>query len=292
VSRQFRAVAILAVAALVAAGCGADQHRTASRPPSGGGGGGGVAAPQTPGPTAGTQSTPGKPPRTKPANPPPTTPDEGSPSSPPHPPGGGTGPAGSTRVTGSNAVALTFDDGPDPVYTPQILDLLKEHGVKATFCLVGFRAATQPDLVRRIVAEGHTLCNHTWQHLFDIGRRAPDYIRQDLEHTSQVIHEAVPDAPIKYFRAPGGNFTAPLVQIAREMGMTSIYWAVDTRDWEFTKWGRGPSMVQHIISVVEHTTGPGSIVLSHDLAKPDTIAAYRELLPWLKARFTLIPLPT
>jgi peptidoglycan-N-acetylglucosamine deacetylase len=188
-------------------------------------------------------------------------------------------------------VGLTFDDGPDPAYTPQMLDLLKANGVKATFCLVGFRARDYPDLVRRIAAEGHTLCNHSWQHLLNLGQLTPDEIRHDLEHTSEAIRTAVPGAAIRYFRAPGGNFTPAMVDIARELGMTSIYWDVDPRDWDRATYGSGASMANHIVSVVQHDTRPGSIVLSHDAKKPDTLAAYRQLLPWLKARFTLTALP-
>jgi peptidoglycan/xylan/chitin deacetylase (PgdA/CDA1 family) len=287
-------VTALAVAVMVVTGCVAGSHRPGSRRASmvaGRGGGAGTGPNPTPSaptvepsvaPTTGPTVTPSKPSKPKP----PTTPAS------PRPPAGGAGPAGSTSVTGSSAVALTFDDGPDPTYTPQILDLLKAHGVKATFCLVGFRAATQPDLVRRIVAEGHTLCNHSWQHLFDLGMRSPTDIQRDLRQTNEAIRAAVPDADIKYFRAPGGNFTPILVEIAREFGMNSIYWAVDPRDWDRGTYGSGAPMVNHIISVVEHKIGPGSIVLSHDLNKPDTIAAYRQLLPWLEARFTLIRLPT
>jgi peptidoglycan-N-acetylglucosamine deacetylase len=194
--------------------------------------------------------------------------------------------------TGTNGVALTFDDGPDPFYTPQLLDLLKEHGVKATFCMVGFRVKAWPNLVQRIAAEGHTLCNHSFQHRSDLGVLPLDEMRHDLERTNELIHLAVPGAPIKYFRAPYGKFTVPLVELADELGMHSIYWAVDPGDWDKVKWGTGPSMVAHIIANVEANVRPGSIVLSHDLAKPDTITAYRTLLPWLKERFTLIALPT
>jgi peptidoglycan-N-acetylglucosamine deacetylase len=189
-----------------------------------------------------------------------------------------------------DAVALTFDDGPDPVQTPRILDLLAASGVKATFCLVGFRARDYPDLVRRIAAEGHTLCNHSWQHLFDLARRPADYIRADLMRTNETIRAAVPGAKIAYFRAPGGNFTPGLVAHARGLGMAPIYWEVDTRDWEH----RGASDQAHIdrvIAVVRKYTRPGSIVLSHDNRQPTTIEAYRWLLPWLKERFRLVALP-
>jgi peptidoglycan/xylan/chitin deacetylase (PgdA/CDA1 family) len=206
----------------------------------------------------------------------------------------GSGPAGSVSVTGTQNVALTFDDGPDPYNTPKLLDMLRQCGVKATFCLVGFRARNHPELVARIAAEGHTLCNHSWQHLLDLAAPAhtDDYIRHDLQATNAVILRAAPQAKIRYFRAPGGNFTPRLVQIAKDLGMTSIYWSLDPRDWESTKYGTGSAMVSHVISAVQSNVRPGSIVLSHDNGKPTTITAYRTLLPWLKARFRLIPLPT
>ncbi|WP_245601665.1 polysaccharide deacetylase family protein [Hamadaea tsunoensis] len=206
----------------------------------------------------------------------------------------GTGPGGSMMTTGSPAVALTFDDGPDPINTPKMLDMLKQCGVKATFCLVGFRARDRPDLVRRIVAEGHTVCNHSWQHLLDLAdpaKHSDAQVRRDLQMTIDAIHAAAPDAKVQYFRAPGGNFTPRLVQIAQSLGMKSIYWSVDPRDWDNSAFGRGSSMISHVIGSVEGGVRPGAIVLSHDNGKPDTIVAYRTLLPWLKARFTLEALP-
>jgi peptidoglycan/xylan/chitin deacetylase (PgdA/CDA1 family) len=203
----------------------------------------------------------------------------------------GTGPSGSMLYTGSAGVALTFDDGPDPIYTPIILDMLKANGVKATFCLVGRRARLSPGLIRRIVAEGHTLCNHSTFHDLSLGKYSDVQINSDLQETLDVLHAAVPGAKVKYFRAPGGNYTTALVRDAANLGMRSLYWAVDPRDWDFATYGSGQSMVNHIISVVEGQTRPGSIVLSHDLNKPDTMAAYRVLLPWLKARYQLICMP-
>lgn len=203
----------------------------------------------------------------------------------------GKGPDGSMKTTGGPGVALTFDDGPDPVYTPKMLDLLKANGVKATFCLVGKQAKAYPSLVRRIVNEGHTLCDHTWAHSLEIGKQTKEVILADLQDTNNAIRSAVPNAKIRYFRAPGGNFTPLLVEVAAEMGMRSLYWSLDTRDWEYSKWGHGQSMVDHIVGTVQTKIRRGSVVLSHDFKKPDTLTAYRTLLPWLKANVTLIALP-
>jgi len=205
---------------------------------------------------------------------------------------GGNGPDGSITTTGSSSVALTFDDGPDPDNTPALLDLLGEHGIKASFSLVGFRARDHPELVARLAAEGHTLVNHSWQHLMDLGQRPSSYVDSDLGHTLQVIQTAAPDTPVRYFRAPGGNFTPSLVQVARDHGMSPLFWNVDPRDWDSAHYGFGASMVNHIVSSVEGAVRPGMIVLSHDCKHPDTITAYRTLVPWLAARYTLTALPT
>ncbi|MEV4641594.1 polysaccharide deacetylase family protein [Actinoplanes sp. NPDC049548] len=199
----------------------------------------------------------------------------------------GTGPAQSLRTTGTSTVALTFDDGPDPVQTPKILELLRENHVKATFCLVGVQAQRHPDMVRQIAADGHTLCNHTWSHSLTIGKDKPEKIQADLARTNEAIRAAVPDADIPFFRAPGGNFTDRLVQNAYADGMTSLYWEVDPRDWEHTEDEDDAAHVEKVVKGVQDHVRPGSIVLSHDFNQPDTITAYEKLLPWLKENFTL-----
>src|SRR4029453_9109275 len=98
--------------------------------------------------------------------------------------------AGVQATTESGAVALTFDDGPDPNYTPKMLALLKKHDVKATFCLVGVQAQQFPQLVRDIVADGHTLCNHTWKHDTKLGTKSEDAIRADIKRTQDAIWAA------------------------------------------------------------------------------------------------------
>jgi peptidoglycan-N-acetylglucosamine deacetylase len=195
----------------------------------------------------------------------------------------GTGPYGSLRTTGSSAVALTFDDGPW-ADTPAVLDLLAQYHVKATFCVIGRQVAAHAALVRRIVADGHTLCNHTWSHDEMLRTRSVERIRAELQQTNDAIHAVVPTAVIRYFRNPGGNFSPLTVSIAASMGMTSIYWSVDPQDW------RGPGVQSIINNVLTHTV-PGSIVLMHDGAGPQTVAALRTILPSLAHRYTLIALP-
>jgi peptidoglycan-N-acetylglucosamine deacetylase len=195
----------------------------------------------------------------------------------------GDGPVGTVRKTGSDAVALTFDDGPWDD-TPAVLDLLAQHHVKATFCMVGRQVAARADMVRRMVAEGHTLCNHSWSHDEKLRTRTPDQIRSDMQRTNDAIRAVAPGAAIGYFRAPGGNWSPDIVSIAAGLGMTSISWMVDPRDWS------GPG-VQSIVHTVLTKTHPGGIVLLHDGAGPQTVAALRTILPDLAGRFTLIALP-
>ncbi|WP_433725234.1 polysaccharide deacetylase family protein [Actinoplanes sp. CA-051413] len=202
------------------------------------------------------------------------------------------GPAGSLMRTGGAAVALTFDDGPDPVQTPRMLDLLKQKRVKATFCVVGQNVAAYPGLVRRIAAEGHTLCNHTWRHSLTLGKKKPAVIRADLQRTNDAIRRAVPGARISYMRAPGGNFTPAFVAAAAELGMTSIYWQVDPRDWEHPGGESDAAHRTKVVHAVKKHVGKGAIVLSHDYGQPTTISAYRELIPWLQKRYRLVALPS
>jgi peptidoglycan/xylan/chitin deacetylase (PgdA/CDA1 family) len=199
------------------------------------------------------------------------------------------------RTTGSDAVALTFDDGPGD-QTLAILALLRQYGVKATFCLIGVHVRERPDLVRAIVRDGHTLCNHTWQHDLGLGHRSPEVIRSDLQRTSDEIHKAVPGVPIRYFRQPGGMWTPSVVSIAQEMGMTSLGWDVDPSDWNVAGYSPGAVMTNHVIGNIEQHVHPGAIVLSHDAGgdRSSTVAAYRVLLPYLlnQRHLRLVPLPT
>jgi peptidoglycan/xylan/chitin deacetylase (PgdA/CDA1 family) len=198
----------------------------------------------------------------------------------------GHGPFGSITTTGTAAVALTFDDGPF-AYTGQVLDLLAQYHIKATFCVIGKQVPGNAELIRRIVAEGHTLCNHTWTHDLTLRLRSTEQIRAEMQRTNDAIHAIVPDVPVKYFREPGGAWGANTVSMATSLGMTSIHWAVDPTDWK-----RPPP--QAIINNVLGHTGPGSIVLMHDGGgeRSNTIVALRTILPNLASRFTLVPLPT
>lgn len=187
-------------------------------------------------------------------------------------------------------VALTFDDGPDPNYTPKILELLRKNNVKATFCLVGVQVKEFPQLVRDIVADGHTLCNHTWKHDTGLGKKSEDAIRADMQKTQDAIQAAAPGATVTYFRHPGGMWTPRAVKVAKELGMASLGWDVDPMDWNIAKNGTGAKMCDHILQVVRGGVKPGSIILSHDAGgdRSGTMAAYEILIPELAAKYQLV----
>ncbi|MCG5441224.1 polysaccharide deacetylase family protein [Micromonospora sp. NIE79] len=194
---------------------------------------------------------------------------------------------GAHATTGTPRLALTFDDGPDPRYTPQVLALLREYDVRATFCVVGENAQNHPDLVRSIVDAGHTLCNHSWHHDVGLGARSADAIRSDLLRTNAAIRAAVPNAPIVWYRQPGGAWTYPVVSVAQQLGMTPLHWSVDPSDWEL------PGATK-ITATVLSQAAPGSVVLLHDAGgdRQGTVEALRRILPDLTARFELEALPT
>lgn len=128
-----------------------------------------------------------------------------------------------------NEIALTFDDGPNPCWTPQLLDTLAAHGVKATFFLIGQYAANQPELVRRIHAAGHLVGNHTWTHP-DLAITGKLQTREELTRTSSEL-EQILGAPIKYFRPPFGSRRPATLRIARELGLIPVMWNAMAYDW-------------------------------------------------------------
>jgi peptidoglycan/xylan/chitin deacetylase (PgdA/CDA1 family) len=176
------------------------------------------------------------------------------------------------------AVALTFDDGPDPRWTPAVLDLLRKHRIRATFCLVGVHVAEHPELVRRIAAEGHALCNHSWSHDEAMQRRSAASVHADLERTSKAIAAAA-GRPPRYYRAPAGNWAPSAVAEADRQQLRLLGWSVDPYDWR-----RPPAaeIVRHVLA----GAGPGVIVLMHDGygARANSVAALGTLLPALAAR--------
>ncbi|MEW2517790.1 polysaccharide deacetylase family protein [Actinacidiphila alni] len=195
----------------------------------------------------------------------------------------GTRPAESIQHSledGGKSVALTFDDGPDPRWTPQVLALLARHHAKATFCEIGPNAAAHPGLVRRITAEGHRLCDHSVHHDERQSGKSLAYNAHEIADAQRDIAKAAgPGAKLWYYRAPGGDFTPPIRRIAADHGLRPLGWTVDSRDWE------RPGTAK-VLATIGRELRPGSIVLMHDGGgdRRQTVAALAKLLDTLDAQ--------
>ncbi|MET8583652.1 polysaccharide deacetylase family protein [Streptomyces collinus] len=169
---------------------------------------------------------------------------------------------------------LTYDDGPNPAYTPHILDTLAKYRVRAMFFVCGECVVDNKELLARMADEGHVVGNHTWTHplLTSLGRGE---IRSEMERTSDVIEDAYGERP-QWFRAPYGAWNRAAFQLGAEMGMEPMAWTVDTTDWETPGTGI-------IVDRVESGAAPGVVVLSHDAGgdRSQSVHAIREYLPYL-----------
>ncbi|MGP2435963.1 polysaccharide deacetylase family protein [Streptomyces sp. JW3] len=178
---------------------------------------------------------------------------------------------------GTRGVNITIDDGPDPVWTPQVLDLLAEYGVKATFCMVGTQAEAHPDLVKKVVAAGHRLCDHTVSHDTAMDQKSESYQAKEILDAERMITKASGGVRPMYYRAPGGAFTPYSRTLAASEGMRPLGWNVDTRDWELPG-------TDAIVTTVEQELPNGPTLLFHDAGgdRAQTVEALRRVLPWLK----------
>ena len=173
-------------------------------------------------------------------------------------------------------VALTFDDGPDPRWTVPILENLKREDIRATFCVVGKQARKYPELITRIVAEGHVLCDHSETHPDGLKSKSRSEI--DLEVGSPSFYlRTLSGTPPAFFRAPGGSINDKVVKAATSRNMRMLAWSVDPRDF------RGPSpaeIQQRVMAEVK----PGSVILLHDGGgiRSNTVAALPGLITQLR----------
>jgi peptidoglycan/xylan/chitin deacetylase (PgdA/CDA1 family) len=127
-------------------------------------------------------------------------------------------------------LALTFDDGPNPIWTPRLLEVLSRRGVRATFFLVGSYAQAEPSLVRQIAAAGHLIGNHSWSHL-NLALAPAHRIEEQITRTTQTLEE-ITGAPVLFFRPPYGARRPATLSIARRLGLTPVLWNAMTSDWK------------------------------------------------------------
>ncbi|KHF27765.1 Peptidoglycan-N-acetylmuramic acid deacetylase PdaC [Anoxybacillus sp. BCO1] len=155
--------------------------------------------------------------------------------------------------TDEKMVAITFDDGPDILYTPDILTILKQYDAKATFFVVGFRAEKYPDIIKRQMNEGHEIANHTYKHL-DFRGKSKQTIEEEIKKSEDVLYDITGKRPT-LFRPPLGYYNKQIIDIAKQRGYTVVMWSKhqDTCDWQ------NPGTRRIVRRVVQHIQ-PGQII--------------------------------
>ncbi len=172
-------------------------------------------------------------------------------------------------------IAMTFDDGPSEKLTPELLDLLAERHIHATFFVIGQNAQDHPEILQRALKEGHEIGNHSWSHPA-FGKMRDEAVRNELRKTDQAIQMAIGKRPV-LMRPPYGSITTRQKQwIHSEFGYSIILWDVDPLDWKRP----GPSVVANRIV---RQTRAGSIILAHDI-HPGTIKAMPAVFDQLRAK--------
>ena len=173
-----------------------------------------------------------------------------------------------------NKIAITFDDGPHKVYTPEILDILEEFGIKATFFVVGSCARENGEILRRAVSEGHEIANHTYTHK-DLKSSPQSVIVNEILSTENAVYELC-EMRTKLIRPPEGKYSEALRQVADRLDYKIVLWTVDTRDWAHTP---SEQIAYHVLKNVKC----GDIVLFHDFiaGNSPTPEALRIIIPEL-----------
>ncbi len=170
---------------------------------------------------------------------------------------------GSTLVSPerSGELALTFDDGPNPAWTPQLLDTLAKHRVKATFFLVGKYAEAEPYLTRYIAESGHVIGNHSWSHP-NLALTSPKRVREELLRTKHLLEE-ITGTGVRFFRPPYGARRPDVLLAARDLGMNPVLWNAMTDDWKEPSAGQ---IAGRLISKIDTRgrRGRSATVVLHD----------------------------
>ncbi len=174
-------------------------------------------------------------------------------------------------ATREKVAALTFDDGPDPGWTPRLLEVLERHGARGTFFMVGKSAARWPELVARVAAAGHAVGNHTWDHP-SLPTLQARYRRQQI----QWCGEALAPHGVKLFRPPYGHLTPATQLDACRLGYRVVTWSAVAEDWL-------DDPPETLVARVERRLEPGAIVLFHDRLYTTVDPRYSDRGPTLAA---------
>ena len=173
-------------------------------------------------------------------------------------------------------IAITFDDGPHPYYTEQLLDGLKERGVVASFFVTGEHAELHPDIIERMINEGHLIGNHTYSHI-QLTRNNRDKFRDELIKTNEILKE-ITGEEVQYVRPPYGSWDK---SFEKELNMFPVLWTVDPLDWSSRNVGR---ITEKIVS----KTGENDIILMHDYYDTSVTAALKAIDELLEEGYTFV----
>jgi peptidoglycan-N-acetylglucosamine deacetylase len=175
---------------------------------------------------------------------------------------------------GPKVIALTIDDGPSPVYTPQVLRVLEKYRVRATFSMVGENVSYYPAVAREVADAGHTIINHTWDHA-KLTALSASRQQEEIARATEAIHAATGVNP-RMFRAPYGAWSRAALAYCARMRLIPLDWSVDPRDWS------RPG-VSEIVAAIMATTRSGSIILEHDGGgdRSQTVTALKMVIPRL-----------
>ncbi len=177
---------------------------------------------------------------------------------------------GETKWKGKgDAIAITFDDGPDPQHTTALLNMLAEEGVKAAFFVIGKKAEQHPELLKRMIDEGHVVGNHTFSHTHRFGMMTNESIRYEMRKCSDAVRNAIGRVP-RYFRPPFGVMNPKIAQTVKAEELTIIGWDLRSRD------GVGTSAKQ-ILNRVLPRLPKATLLLFHD-TNPNSLEAVREVI--------------
>ena len=173
-------------------------------------------------------------------------------------------------------VAITFDDGPHPSYTAQLLDGLKERGIHATFFVTGEHAELHPDIIERMYDEGQLIGNHTYSHI-QLTRNNREKFKEELIKTNEILKE-ITGEEVQYVRPPYGSWDK---SFEKELNMFPVLWTVDPLDWSSRNVGR---ITEKIVS----KTGENDIILMHDYYDTSVTAALKAIDALLEEGYTFV----